>query len=74
MSMTYAIPDLHGRIDLLDSAIVRIIEHSAGESATIVTLGDYIDRGPSSHGVVDRLMGWQSNTLTLVNLRATTKR
>jgi len=28
MSMTYAIPDLHGRIDLLDSAIVRIIEHS----------------------------------------------
>jgi serine/threonine protein phosphatase 1 len=69
MSLTYAIPDLHGRLDLLDIALEKIIAHSEGTRATIVTLGDYVDRGPNSRGVVDKLMGWQSNTLTLVNLK-----
>jgi serine/threonine protein phosphatase 1 len=69
MSITYAIPDLHGRIDLLDSAIDRIVGHSADKVATVVTLGDYVDRGPSSRQVIERLMSWRSDTLTLVNLR-----
>jgi serine/threonine protein phosphatase 1 len=69
MSLTYAIPDLHGRLDLLQSAIARIIEHSGGEHSTIVTLGDYVDRGPSSRQVIEYLMGWQSNRLTLVSLK-----
>jgi len=69
MSLTYAIPDLHGRLDLLESAIDRIVEHSAGDSATVVTLGDYVDRGPDSRGVLERLMGWQSDKLRLVSLK-----
>jgi serine/threonine protein phosphatase 1 len=69
MTLTYAVPDLHGRLDLLEMAIDKIVEHSAGERSTIVTLGDYVDRGPSSRQVIDRLMGWRPDKLTLVNLK-----
>jgi serine/threonine protein phosphatase 1 len=69
MSRTYAIPDIHGRIDLLESTIDKIVEHSAGERSTIVTLGDYVDRGPGSRQVIECLMGWESDRLTLVNLK-----
>ena len=69
MSRTYAIPDIHGRVDLLDAAIARVIEHSGGKRSTIVTLGDYIDRGPNSCQVIARLMGWTSDTLTVVSLK-----
>jgi serine/threonine protein phosphatase 1 len=53
----YAIGDIHGRLDLLDRAIAAI-EHDVqqyGPDALTVTLGDYIDRGPDSRGVLDRL-------------------
>ena len=69
MTLTYAIPDIHGRLDLLESAIERIVEHSAGRSSTIVTLGDYVDRGPSSRQVIERLMDWRSDPLTMINLK-----
>jgi hypothetical protein len=49
MPFTYVIPDLHGRYDLLMKAVVTIIEHSTvSRSATIVTLGDYVDRAHGS--------------------------
>jgi len=54
----YAIGDIHGRLDLLDcviAAIERDVE-AHGSDALTVTLGDYIDRGPKSRGVVDRLI------------------
>jgi serine/threonine protein phosphatase 1 len=69
MSLTYAIPDLHGRIDLLQSAITKIAEHSAGKQSTVVTLGDYVDRGPSSRQVINRLISWKSDHLRIVNLK-----
>lgn len=69
MSLTYAIPDLHGRFDLLQLAIARITEHSAGQCSTVVTLGDYVDRGPNSRQVITRLMDWRSESLTLVALK-----
>ena len=69
MSLTYAIPDLHGRFDLLQFAIEIITEHSGGRCSTVVTLGDYVDRGPDSRQVITRLMDWRSETLTLVNLK-----
>jgi Calcineurin-like phosphoesterase len=54
----YAIGDIHGRLDLLDRAIAAIRrdveEH--GPAALTVTLGDYVDRGPNSRGVLDRLV------------------
>jgi serine/threonine protein phosphatase 1 len=54
----YVIGDIHGRSDLLDRIADEIgldIEtHQGGECLTI-TLGDYVDRGPDSRGVLDRL-------------------
>ena len=69
MTLTYAIPDLHGRFDLLETAIDRIVEHSAGERSTIVTLGDYVDRGPNSRQVIEHLMSWRRDKLIVVNLK-----
>ncbi|MBI5908604.1 MAG: serine/threonine protein phosphatase [Betaproteobacteria bacterium] len=54
----YAIGDIHGRLDLLDRAIAAIERdvEAHGSDALTVTLGDYIDRGPKSRGVIDRLI------------------
>ncbi len=53
----YAIGDIHGRLDLLERAIaaVRGDVERHGPAALTVTVGDYIDRGPRSRGVLDRL-------------------
>lgn len=57
MDRIYAIGDIHGRLDLLDRAIDAINRDVAarGPAALTVTLGDYVDRGPDSAGVIDRL-------------------
>ncbi|MEN5084283.1 metallophosphoesterase [Bosea sp. TWI1241] len=55
-ALTYAIADLHGRLDLLELAYDAISADSAGRPATIVHLGDYVDRGPQSRGVLEWLM------------------
>jgi len=55
----YAIGDVHGRIDLLDPLLDRIEADDrarGGEPAAIILLGDLIDRGPASAGVIDRLI------------------
>jgi serine/threonine protein phosphatase 1 len=51
----YAIGDIHGRFDLLTKALGAIARDSAAP-VTVVFLGDYIDRGPQSREVVERLM------------------
>jgi serine/threonine protein phosphatase 1 len=53
----YAIGDIHGRLDLLDRAIAAIERDmkERGGAALTVTLGDYVDRGPASCGVLERL-------------------
>jgi Calcineurin-like phosphoesterase len=54
MPFTYAIADLHGRYDLLSEAVAKIVEHSKSDRpATIITLGDYVDRGPKSRQVIE---------------------
>ncbi len=49
---TYAFTDVHGRADLLGEALKWIASDSAGESIRLVGLGDYVDRGPDSLGVM----------------------
>lgn len=54
----YAIGDIHGRLDLLDrmeTAIAADMAHSGSQRPLICYLGDYIDRGPHSAQVIDRL-------------------
>jgi Calcineurin-like phosphoesterase len=56
----YVIGDIHGRSDLLDKMVDQISRDLAANPASdclIVTIGDYIDRGPDSRGVLDRLAG-----------------
>jgi serine/threonine protein phosphatase 1 len=55
MSLTYVIPDLHGRFDLLRDALAKIADHAAGNSGLIVALGDYVDKGPDSKRIIERL-------------------
>ncbi|WP_315704737.1 MULTISPECIES: metallophosphoesterase [unclassified Bradyrhizobium] len=69
MGLTYAIPDIHGRADLLRLAMETIAGHAGATPATVVTLGDYVDRGPQSREVVELLMSWQSATMRLVSLK-----
>jgi Calcineurin-like phosphoesterase len=69
MSVTYAIPDVHGRRDLLDSALDRIANHAGPAPGTVVLLGDYVDRGPHSRQVIERLMRFRSEKFRLVPLK-----
>ncbi len=55
MGTTYAIPDLHGRFDLLCAAELAIADRAGDACATIVILGDFVDRGPQSAQVIERL-------------------
>jgi serine/threonine protein phosphatase 1 len=58
----YAIGDIHGRADLLQSLLVEI-ERDMRRRPVIrpiqVFLGDYIDRGPASSTVLTLLADWQ---------------
>lgn len=55
----YAIGDVHGRLDLLREMHTRIATDLARRPCRrfrIVHLGDYVDRGPDSAGVVEHLI------------------
>lgn len=56
----YAIGDIHGRLDLLDALLAAIADDDRARGGALRTryifLGDLIDRGPDSRGVVERLM------------------
>ena len=56
----YAVGDIHGRLDLLDDLIAQIEadDRTRGTAQTqIIFLGDLVDRGPDSTGVIERLIG-----------------
>ena len=57
-TVVYAVGDVHGRDDLLVEILSAIREDAAASSdhATAVFLGDYVDRGPGSRAVIDRLI------------------
>ncbi len=52
----YAIGDLHGRYDLLEKASWKIADDAKADPYRVITLGDYIDRGPQSKQVIEFLM------------------
>ena len=56
----YAIGDIHGCLDLMETLVDHIRDYQAlvhgGTDAEIICLGDYVDGGPESLGVIDRLM------------------
>jgi serine/threonine protein phosphatase 1 len=51
----YAVGDIHGEVELLDELLAKL-PHRPGDR--FVFVGDYIDRGPDSRRVVDRLIAF----------------
>ncbi len=63
---TFIIGDIHGDSAALDRLLLKL---PLADSDTLVFLGDYVDRGPDSAGVVDRVRrlvaGAPDNVITL---------
>ena len=58
----FAIGDVHGCDQLLKQLLVKITElnSSIGINSELVFLGDYIDRGPNSKGVIETIIEFNS--------------
>ncbi len=59
-AVLYAIGDVHGRADLL-AKLLQLLRQDAAETAgdartLLLFLGDYVDRGPDSKGVIDLIL------------------
>ena len=57
----YAVGDIHGRLDLFAALIERIEADDTARGAadtTVILLGDLVDRGPDSAGVIDAARAW----------------
>lgn len=71
--LTYAIGDVHGRADLLADLLAAIAEDAEqrGQPPRVIFLGDLVDRGPDSPGVLDlvarTLERWPGSRLVLGN-------
>lgn len=60
----YAIGDIHGRLDLFTALIAAIEADDAARGpadTTVILLGDLIDRGPHSAGVIAAARTWQQS-------------
>jgi serine/threonine protein phosphatase 1 len=69
MGLTYVIPDIHGRYDLLNEGLAEIAVHSGGNAGVIVTIGDYVDKGPESKQVIDRMLSGVADGWRLIALK-----
>ncbi len=49
----FAVGDIHGRLDCLNGLLAKL---PLTDDDTILFLGDYVDRGPDSRGVIERLI------------------
>ena len=64
-TVVWAFGDVHGRSDLLDpllTAIMADLDTCGATRRIIIGLGDYVDRGPDSAGVLDLLIRAQSRS------------
>ena len=58
----YAVGDIHGRLDLFDALAEAIEQDDAAQGpadTTVILLGDLVDRGPDSRGVIEAARWWQ---------------
>ena len=76
-SVFYAIGDVHGMVDALTRLHLQIVRHHReyheGRHAVVIHLGDYVDRGPDSKGVIELIMAMErqaakSDEMTVVCL------
>jgi serine/threonine protein phosphatase 1 len=60
MMLTFAIGDVHGCADKLSKLLEQCRRYAKGQPTKYVLLGDYIDRGPDSRGVIRTIMDMQA--------------
>ncbi len=56
--IVWAVGDIHGRLDLLEPLVRGIVadaDASVADRKIVIFLGDYVDRGPDSRGVISFL-------------------
>ena len=58
--LTFAVGDVHGCLDKLQRLFAACEAYAGARPTRYVFLGDYIDRGPQSRGVVELLIGRQA--------------
>jgi serine/threonine protein phosphatase 1 len=66
MGKIFAIGDIHGCISQLDKLMAQIDINA--EEDTLVFVGDYIDRGPDSKGVIEAILDIRKNVRNVVCL------
>jgi len=67
MAKQWVIPDIHGYSGTLQALIEEQIKPSRND--TIYFLGDYIDRGPDSKGVIDYIINLKEDDYNIRTLR-----
>lgn len=67
--MIYAIGDIHGQLTMLRRMFEKMNEDGLTEADTVVFLGDYIDRGEDTRGVIDALLAFRERHANTVFLR-----
>ncbi len=66
MTNTWVIPDIHGCAETLKTLIEVQIKPNKNDH--LIFVGDYIDRGPDSKGVIDYIMALQQNDYNITPL------
>lgn len=67
----YAVGDVHGHLDKLEAihaAVADDLDTSPVETHAILHIGDYIDRGPDSRGVIEYLINGETSGEPWINL------
>ncbi len=66
----FAIGDIHGCLNELTSIHKKILTHDKFDvkNDLLIYLGDYIDRGKNSKGVVDQILKLKKNNIKAINL------
>ncbi|MDO9514947.1 MAG: metallophosphoesterase, partial [Syntrophales bacterium] len=67
MGKIFAIGDIHGCLSKLEALVPQINIDSRDD--TLVFIGDYIDRGPNSRGVVDFVLDLKEKIYTVICLK-----
>ena len=57
--MFYALGDIHGQMAQLDRALA-LIDADGGNDADLFIVGDLVDRGPDSRGVIQTIIDGQN--------------
>ena len=61
MTLAFTVGDVHGCLDKLTELVRRCNNDAAGQPMRFVFLGDYVDRGPDTHGVIQFLLNLQQS-------------